>query len=137
MALQISKENFLLDAIYEDAERELNPNDDECWNCGGEGYVHDCFDGCCIDAESGCEECSNPCPECAIYKGRVERYVRVQVLRCLDVPLARAWLNRKGRGVLMGTDRFILANLHASRVGCKDFTDQERADSACWVECLL
>lgn len=137
MAIQISKENFVLDALYEDAHRELNPNDDECWNCGGEGYTADCFDGCCEDAESGCEDCSRPCPECARFKADIERYVRVQVLRSFDVPLARAWISRKGRAKEGQTDQFILANLHAGRAGCKDFTEQERGDSACWVECLL
>ena len=137
MALNISTADFLLNAIYDDAHRELNPSDDECWNCGGEGFTYDCIDGCCEDAESGCEQCARPCPECAHYKASLERYVRVQVLRSLDLPLARAWIRRKGRLKEDHTDQFILANLHAGRVGCKDFTDQERADSACWVECLL
>lgn len=36
----------------------------ECWNCGGEGFIADCFDGFCEDAESGCDDCTRPCPEC-------------------------------------------------------------------------
>lgn len=39
--------------------------DDECPVCGGEGFIFDCFDGCCIDAEIGCDDCTSPCPECA------------------------------------------------------------------------
>lgn len=35
----------------------------ECWNCGGEGFVWDCFDGFCVNAEDGCEDCTRPCPE--------------------------------------------------------------------------
>ncbi len=36
-------------------------DDAECPSCGGEGVVYDCFDGCCQDAEWGCEECERPC----------------------------------------------------------------------------
>jgi hypothetical protein len=139
MSMKISKENFLLDAIYEDAHRELNPSDEECPECGGEGYIADCFDGLCSNAEWGCEDCMRRCVECARHNGAIERYVRVQVLRAMDIGLARAWASRKNRGALAAkmSDREVLANLHAGRVGCKDFTDQERADSAAWVECLL
>jgi len=40
-----------------------DPRDDdsECPICGGEGFVFDCFDGCCEDAEIGCDECTIPC----------------------------------------------------------------------------
>lgn len=137
MAMKISQENFLLNALYDDARRELNPSDEECWNCGGDGYWYDCIDGCCEDAESGCELCARRCAECAQFERDIERYVRVQVLRSMDLKLARAWIARKGRLKEMHTDQFILANLHAGRVGCKEFSDQERADSACWVEALL
>lgn len=137
MGMNISKENFLLNAIYDDAHRELNPNDDECWHCGGEGYTYDCIDGCCEDAEAGCEDCARRCIECATFEASVERYVRVQVLRAMDIPLARAWLERKRPSKAGVPDNKILANLHAGRVGCKEFRDDERADSACWVECLL
>ena len=42
------------------------PDDDngECWRCGGEGYVFECFDGYCLDAEVGCDDCTRRCPEC-------------------------------------------------------------------------
>lgn len=36
---------------------------DECPICGGEGFVFDCFDGCCLDADVGCDDCTRPC-EC-------------------------------------------------------------------------
>ena len=137
MGMKISNEDFLLNAIYEDAQRELNPSDEECWNCGGEGYTYDCIDGCCEDAESGCEQCASRCRECVHFEASIERYVRVQVLRSLDIPLARAYARRKGRLKEQHSDQHILANLHAARAACKDFPDQERSDSACWVECLL
>lgn len=35
--------------------------DDECPNCGGDGFVFDCFDGCCADADVGCDDCTRPC----------------------------------------------------------------------------
>lgn len=44
---------------------------DECWQCGGEGYVFDCWDGCCIDADVGCDDCTRPCDICAPSKKTV------------------------------------------------------------------
>jgi hypothetical protein len=35
-----------------------------CYECGGEGFVADCFDGCCLDAEWGCDDCTERCSEC-------------------------------------------------------------------------
>lgn len=37
--------------------------DEECPICGGEGFTFDCFDGCCADADVGCDDCTRPC-EC-------------------------------------------------------------------------
>lgn len=39
-------------------------DDGSCPNCGGEGVVYDCIDGCCIDAESGCDLCEFRCDWC-------------------------------------------------------------------------
>lgn len=46
----------------------IDPPDDhneydegECPVCGGEGFVFDCFDGCCLDADYGCDDCTRPC----------------------------------------------------------------------------
>ncbi len=36
----------------------------ECPECGGEGFVFGCFDGCCLDADIGCDDCTRPCPVC-------------------------------------------------------------------------
>ena len=38
---------------------------DDCWYCGGEGFVSDCVsEYACIDPESGCDLCTRRCPEC-------------------------------------------------------------------------
>lgn len=36
-------------------------DDGECPICGGEGFVFDCFDGCCADCDVGCDDCTRPC----------------------------------------------------------------------------
>lgn len=36
-----------------------------CWKCGGEGFVWDCIDGCCLDAEAGCDMCTSRCEICS------------------------------------------------------------------------
>lgn len=53
-------------------EAELGDGDDFddfemdcCSNCGGEGYVADCFEEyACVDPESGCELCMRRCDFC-------------------------------------------------------------------------
>jgi len=43
---------------YEDPE-------DECPNCGGEGYVYSCWtEYACVDPESGCCQCEMRCDWC-------------------------------------------------------------------------
>jgi hypothetical protein len=38
---------------------------EECWNCGGEGYVANCQDeAACLDPESGCDLCTRRCEFC-------------------------------------------------------------------------
>ncbi len=37
---------------------------DGCPCCGGEGFIFDCFDGFCLDADIGCDDCTRRCPEC-------------------------------------------------------------------------
>lgn len=128
---------IILDVIYDEVRFKLNPNDDECWNCGGEGETYDCIDGCCLDAESGCPDCSRPCVECRIHAANVKRAVRLEVLRSLDIDLARAWLKRERRWKASITPKIILLNLHCGRVACDAFTADERAESACWVEGLF
>jgi len=37
----------------------------DCWNCGGEGYVSNCFEEfACVDPESGCDLCTRRCEIC-------------------------------------------------------------------------
>jgi hypothetical protein len=45
-------------------------DDHECWNCGGEGFIADCFDGFCINAEDGCDLCMRRCEYCKPLKAR-------------------------------------------------------------------
>ncbi len=37
----------------------------DCWQCGGEGFIFDCFDGFCLDAEIGCDMCTKRCDVCS------------------------------------------------------------------------
>jgi hypothetical protein len=40
--------------------------DDECWNCGGEGYVAHCFEEyACMYPDEGCDLCMRRCEFCA------------------------------------------------------------------------
>lgn len=40
-------------------------DEEECWNCGGEGYVYNCFEEyACVDPEGGCDECMRRCDVC-------------------------------------------------------------------------
>lgn len=48
--------------------------DEDCWNCGGEGYVYNCLDEIgCIDPESGCDLCMRRCDICNPAKPRPTR----------------------------------------------------------------
>jgi hypothetical protein len=89
--------DYLLDAIYDDVDQCLNPDHEDCWHCGGEGFTYDCIDGCCMDAESGCEDCSLRCPECRIYEAQRAKAVREEVIKANDTELAIAWLKHIGR----------------------------------------
>lgn len=50
-------------AHLEDIE-DYDDDPGDCFECGGEGFVSDCFDGLCMNAEDGCEDCTRECPEC-------------------------------------------------------------------------
>lgn len=48
-----------------DADYDGWDDDNECWNCGGEGRVNDCIDGCCVDQDNiYCPYCSKRCDVC-------------------------------------------------------------------------
>lgn len=93
----VDRGEALLDAIYDEVDYHLNPNNDVCWNCGGDGVLYDCIDGSCFDAESGCELCSRPCPECHIYAAKRAKAVREEVIKSGDTDIAIAWLKQIGR----------------------------------------
>ena len=64
---------------YQDRHDEHEYDDDpgDCWHCGGEGFIADCFDGFCEAAEYGCEDCTRSCPECARPKPSSDEMRRV------------------------------------------------------------
>ncbi len=126
----------ILECITDEVLHRLNPNGEDCFNCGGEGETHDCLDGHCEDAESGCDMCTRKCFECVSFAAQVAKAVRVEVLRSFDINLATAWAKRQGRWREEISDAEVLANIHAARSACDAFTLEERADSACWVEGL-
>lgn len=40
-------------------------NNEPCWQCGGEGYIYNCFEEyACVDPESGCDLCMRRCDVC-------------------------------------------------------------------------
>lgn len=94
---EIDRGSVLVDAIYDEVDQRLNPNNEECWHCGGEGETYDCIDGCCIDAESGCPDCARPCLECRLYAGRRAKAIREEVIKSGDLDIAVAWLKSIGR----------------------------------------
>lgn len=93
----IEKGEMLLSLIYDEVDRRLNPEGEECPYCGGEGQTFECFDGCCAAAEIGCSYCTRPCIECRIFAGQRARAIREEVIRSGDVELAVAWLKSVGR----------------------------------------
>jgi len=101
----------LLDMIYDEVDQRLNPNQEECWHCGGEGATYDCIDGCCVDAESGCEDCERPCIECKINAAQRAKAVREEVIKANDTEIAVAWLKHIGRWRDGITDEQIKAEL--------------------------
>ena len=40
---------------------DIDYDDEFCPVCGGEGFIIDCFDGCCLDADIGCDDCTRTC----------------------------------------------------------------------------
>ena len=108
---EMTRGEYMLDLIYDEVDQRLNPSGDECWNCGGEGMTYDCFDGCCVDAESGCPDCERPCVECKINAGIRAKAVREEVIKSGDVGIAVAWLKQIGRWSDDITDNQIKAQL--------------------------
>lgn len=38
----------------------------DCWNCGGEGFVSNCFqEFACMYPDEGCDDCTRRCDVCA------------------------------------------------------------------------
>lgn len=135
--MKIDRANHVLDFIYDEVHHELNPSDEECPECGGEGYVTDCFDGLCFDEESGCEDCMRRCAGCAHAEIMVRKAVRLEILKLMDVDVAIAFAKRTNKWSDRITRMAVLANLHAARAASPDFSMEQREASAAWVECLI
>ena len=136
-SMRISREDHILDHIYDEVHHDLNPSDDDCPECGGEGYIADCFDGLCSDAESGCEECMRRCVECARFETAIRKAVRLEVLKLMDVDVAIAFARRTNRWSDKITRTAVLVGLHAARAASISFSSEEREASAAWVEGLI
>lgn len=86
------------DALVDAIDFELNPSDEDCSHCGGEGYLADCHEEwACIDPESGCEDCMRRCPECAVHEHKRLKAIREAVVKANNIDLAIAWLMSIGR----------------------------------------
>lgn len=95
--MQADRGDALLGAIYDDVDRRLNPDQEECWHCGGAGEIYDCIDGCCVDPESGCPDCARSCPECRRHAATRAKMIREEVIKSGDLDVAAAWLKSVGR----------------------------------------
>jgi hypothetical protein len=52
-----------IDCRYPDYDQ----GDDACYECGGEGFISDCFEEwACVDPEGGCDLCTRRCDACRI-----------------------------------------------------------------------
>jgi len=115
----------MLDLVYDEVRMEMNPDNDDCPTCGGEGVIFECFDGFCIDAEIGCDECTSRCPECARRNLAFARAVRKAVIESDDVDLARAWFRSINRPHGNITDAEIKAQMATARAKL----EQEESDA--------
>lgn len=86
-----------LSMIADEIDREMNPNNEECWYCSGEGETFDCIDGCCANAEDGCYICRRVCPECLYTKAERAKKLRYSVIELGNVYVAAAWIKSVGR----------------------------------------
>lgn len=88
----------ILEAIEDEVLQHLNPSGEDCPECGGDGYIYDCFEEwACIDPEGGCSECARRCLWCAELRRDRLRAVREEVVKLDDPDVAVAWLKQVGR----------------------------------------
>jgi len=50
--------------VSEEIDYQIDGPEVECWQCAGEGVIYSCFDGLCVDAEEGCDDCARRCDIC-------------------------------------------------------------------------
>lgn len=59
-------------------------DDEDCGQCDGSGYWYHCIDGCCINAEEGCDLCARRCDFCNPVKQTLEQAEeRAQISKAL------------------------------------------------------
>jgi hypothetical protein len=93
-----SRGEILLEAIHDEVEHRLNPSGEDCPECGGDGFIYDCFEEfACVDPESGCSDCERKCRGCLQAKHDRLKLVREEVVKSDDVDIAIAWLKEIGR----------------------------------------
>lgn len=54
-------------------DSQMFDDEEDCGQCGGEGYTYDCIDGCCANAEEGCRLCERRCDFCNPFKPTPEQ----------------------------------------------------------------
>lgn len=60
-----SKHGRLCNSCIADDYDDYDQGDDSCYECGGEGFVSDCFEEwACVDPEGGCDLCTRRCDLC-------------------------------------------------------------------------
>lgn len=110
----------ILEAIEGEVLQRMNPSGEDCWYCGGEGETFDCIDGCCADADLGCEDCRRTCTECRIFEHDRLKAVREEVIKLGDIEVATAWLKDIGRWRDGITDEQVRAELMAAAAKLQD-----------------
>ncbi|MDB6035982.1 MAG: hypothetical protein JWM16_6320 [Verrucomicrobiales bacterium] len=58
--------------------------DEDCPNCGGEGVTYSCIDGCCEDADEGCDLCARRCDWCSPWPSPKDDGLRQVLAEALD-----------------------------------------------------
>ena len=76
----------------DDYEDHYDDDDGDCWQCGGEGLVSNCFEEfACLDPEGGCDLCTRRCDICnPATPSKEEREEREQLGQILADALAKA-----------------------------------------------
>lgn len=50
--------------IQDYIDSQMFDAEEDCGQCDGDGYWYSCIDGCCVNAEEGCDLCARRCDFC-------------------------------------------------------------------------